>query len=105
MTHVRIRFRPEARAEILEARRWYEAQVRGLGRAFLAEFDAVIELVRVFPRMHRVITEDGEVHRALLRRFPFSLVYETLGDHEIVVLACRHIRQDEVDWSTERREG
>ena len=55
--------------------------------------------------MHRVITEDGEVHRALLRRFPFSLVYETLGDHEIVVLACRHIRQDEVDWSTERREG
>jgi len=105
LTAARIRFRPEARAEIREARRWYEAQVRGLGRVFLGELDAAIELMRVFPQMHPAVTDDGEVRRALLRRFPYTLVYETLGEQEIVVLACRHVRQDEIDWSIQRRDG
>jgi hypothetical protein len=30
-------------------------------------------------------------------------VYETIGDNEIIVLACRHVRQDEVDWTSVRR--
>ena len=32
----RILFRPQARAEIREARSWYEGQVAGLARAFIA---------------------------------------------------------------------
>lgn len=102
---VRIRFRPEARAEIREARSWYEGQVPGLGRAFLGELDAAIELMRVFPQMHPALTEDDQVRRALLRRFPYSLVYETVAPDEIIVLACRHVRQDEVDWTVARRDG
>lgn len=102
---MRIRFRPEARAEIRDARRWYEAQVPGLGRAFLRELDAVFELLRIFPRMHRAVTDDGEVRRALLRRFPYSMVYEVLGDDEIIVLGCRHVRQDELDWTVRRSDG
>lgn len=102
---VRIRFRPEARVEIRDARRWYDGQVRGLGRAFLGELDAAIALIRVYPKMHRVVTEDGLVRRALLRRFPYSLVYETVTEDDVVVLACRHVAQDEVDWALVRRDG
>lgn len=101
---MRVRFRPEARAEIREARRWYESQVRGLGRAILGELDATVEVLAIFPQVHRAVTEEGQVRRALLHRFPYSVVYEIFGD-EIVVLACRHVRQDEIDWTITRRDG
>lgn len=74
----RVRFRPEARSEIKEARRWYEGQVRGLGRAFLSELEAAIDLLSLFPRMHPTVLEDTQVRRVLLRRFPYALVYEIL---------------------------
>ena len=75
----------------------------GLGWAFLSELDAAIDMLCLFPRMHRVLTEDGHVRRALLRRFPYSIVYEIIDD-EIIVLACRHARQDEIDRTVARRE-
>ena len=67
---VRIRFRPEARAEIREARSWYESRAAGLGRVFLGEVDAVIASIQVFPQMFGAVTDDEQVRRALLRRFP-----------------------------------
>jgi Plasmid stabilisation system protein. len=93
-----VRFRPQARSEIREARVWYEQQVRGLGRAFIAEVDATLAFLRLHPQMYAVIDDDGAVRRALLHRFPYSLVYEVGGADEIIVLACRHVRQDEVNW-------
>jgi len=62
-------------------------------------------LVRLFPEMHSAVTTDGDVRRALLRRFPYSVVYEAVGVLEVVILACRHVRQDEIDWGTARRDG
>ena len=41
---------------------------------------------------------------ALLHRFPYSLVYEFMTPGEIVILACRHVRQDEINWSAARRD-
>ena len=99
-----IRFRPQARAEIREARGWYEGQVAGLGRAFIAELDATLAFLRLHPQMYASVSEDGKVRRALLHRFPYSLVYEVIDVDEIVVLACRHVRQDEVDWNLARRD-
>ncbi len=70
----RFSFRPGARAEIRAARRWYEAQVPGLGRAFLAELDATLAFVRQHPAMYEAIESDGALRRALLHRFPYALV-------------------------------
>ena len=100
-----IRFRPQALTEIREARGWYEAQVAGLGRAFIAELDATLAFLRLHPQMYASVSEDGKVRRALLHRFPYSLVYEVIDVDEIVVLACRHVRQDEVDWNLSRRDA
>ena len=50
----RIRFRPQARAEIREARGWYEGQLSGLGRAFIAELDTTLSFVRLHPQMSAV---------------------------------------------------
>jgi len=99
-----VRFRPEARAEIREARGWYESRVSGLGRAFIAEVDTTISFLLLHPQMYSTVSADGQVRRALLHRFPYSLVYELLATHEIIILACRHIRQDEVNWNLVRRD-
>jgi toxin ParE1/3/4 len=100
----RISFRPQARAEIREARSWYEGQVAGLGRAFIAELDATLAFLRLHPQMYMVVSDDGQVRRALLHRFPYSLVYEVTNASEVVVLACRHVRQDEMNWDLVRRD-
>ena len=100
----RISFRPQARAEIREARGWYEGQVAGLGRAFIAELDATLAFMRLHPQMYMAVSEDGQVRRALLHRFPYSLVYELTSPSEVAVLACRHVRQDEMNWNLARRD-
>jgi len=92
----RVSFRPQARAEIREARGWYEAQLPGLGRAFIAELDVTLAFLKLNPQMYALVSDDGDVRRALLHRFPYSLVYEVMNADDIVVLACRHVRQDEI---------
>ena len=62
-----IVLRPEAKADLEEARNWYEAQRPGLGGEFLQQVDAVFLRMeahpRQFPKFH------GESRRVLLRRF------------------------------------
>jgi len=72
---LRIRFRPQARAEIREARAWYERQVAGLGRVFIAEVDTTLSFLQLHPQMYAPVSDDSAVRRALLHRFPYSLVY------------------------------
>lgn len=101
----RLSFRPGARAEIRAARRWYEAQVPGLGRAFLGELDATLAFVLRHPAMYEAVDPAGpagDVRRALLHRFPYALVYEVGPEGDIVVLACFHVRQDAQDWPSRR---
>lgn len=100
----RVSFRPQARAEIREARGWYEGQIPGLGRAFIAEVEATLAFLRLHPQMYAAVSDDGNVRRALLHRFPYSLVYEVMAVDDIVVLACRHVRQDEINWNLARRD-
>lgn len=78
--------------------------MQGLGRAFIAELDATLVFLGLHPQMYSPMSKDGTVRRALLHRFPYSLVYEVIDTDEVVVLACRHVRQDEVNWSLARDE-
>jgi plasmid stabilization system protein ParE len=97
----RFLFRPGAREEIREARRWYEAQAAGLGRRFLADLEAVFERLRTFPAMYPVVertTAGIEVRRAVLARFPYMVTYLVAdAGATIVVLACFHGRRDPAD--------
>ena len=54
--------------------------------------------------MYASVSDDGRVRRALLHRFPYSLVYDVMTEEEIVILACRHVRQDEINWNAARRD-
>lgn len=87
---MRVVFRPEARAELLEAGAWYEARAAGLGLEFARSVDAAVASAMRNPEAAGLIAVG--CRRILLRRFPFSLVYRARAD-ELVVLAVFHHRR------------
>lgn len=92
---MRLKFRPEARLDILEAQAWYEDRARGLGEEFTRSIDAaasgMLRFPHAFPQVH------GEVRKAVLRRFPYSLLFLIDGE-DIVVLGCFHQRRSPRTW-------
>ena len=86
-----IVFRPEARADVIDAYRWYEGKRAGLGEEFLLVLDAALEQIRRGPESHRVVHRN--VRRALTRRFPYGVFY-IAEPERIVVLAVFHGRRD-----------
>jgi plasmid stabilization system protein ParE len=87
----RVSIRPEAKADLVRARDWYEQQCPGLGDAFLA---AIAEgLLRIeagpehFPFYYRGF------RRALTRRFPYKFFFRIEGD-AVIVFRVLHGAQD-----------
>ena len=98
----RLTFRPQARSELREARRYYDRQLAGLGRAFIAEVEATLAYVRMEPLLFATYGDDPVIRRALLHRFPYQVLYEIRPSGDVVVLACRHVRRDEIDVQDRR---
>lgn len=94
MSH-RLIIRPEADAEVYEASHWYEERRKGLGKEFLSAFAAATANLRRNPQLYPIVV--GDARRLLLRRFPYSVIYEIHGD-EVVVLACFHESRDPQEW-------
>jgi plasmid stabilization system protein ParE len=91
----RIALRPEAEAEIAESIDWYEARGKGLGSEFLRAVDAAIANVVRNPAAYPIVL--GEVRRAPVRRFPYSVIY-TADTEELLVIACFHTHRDPKRW-------
>ncbi|MEB2343424.1 MAG: type II toxin-antitoxin system RelE/ParE family toxin [Deltaproteobacteria bacterium] len=82
--------RSRAEADLDEAFGWYEAQVPGLGEAFLRSVTACF--VRIARHAEAYPQVQGQVRRAALRRFPYGVFYVVREDR-IDVLAVYHGRR------------
>ena len=91
-----VAFTPRARAELIDAQDWYENEAPGLGRRFRAAVEAVIEQMSVNSRQFPVIYKD--VRRALLRRFPYALMFVIEADETLTVIPCFHGSRDPEHW-------
>jgi hypothetical protein len=87
----KVIFKAAAQAEIEEAFAAYEAVRRGLGAEFLDEVTRVERHLRANPALYQRI--DGDIRRAVLRRFPYGLFHVVDGD-EVTVLGCFHLHRD-----------
>jgi plasmid stabilization system protein ParE len=85
-----------ARAELIDAQDWYENEAPGLGRRFREAVDAVVERMSDTPRQFPVIYKN--VRRALLRRFPYALMFVIEADETLIVIACFHGSRDPAHW-------
>jgi plasmid stabilization system protein ParE len=69
----RLVFRPEAEHEIAAAAGWYDSRGVGLAPEFLRAVDAVVASVQRNPHQYPEVYRG--MRRALLRRFPYSLIF------------------------------
>ena len=92
---ISYRYLPAAREDLNKAAAFYEASVPGLGDAFLDDVERAIENIRKSPRIGAPIGRT--FRRAVLRRFPFTVVYAE-RDAEIVIVAIAHDRRRPGYW-------
>jgi len=91
----RIRIRPEARADLLDAFQWYQAQREGLGHDFKLCIDEVMSKLCKHPNIYPAVHH--QIRRAFIRRFPFGIFY-LVENETVVVLAVLHARRDPENW-------
>lgn len=86
---VKVRIEPEARDELRAAKRWYDERGLGLGAEFVRAVKATMARIRRVPRSCPSFAGSPDLHRALVERFPYMIVYLV---HEGVmrVLAIAH---------------
>ena len=97
---MRIRFTPEADAELAEARQWYSHQRQDLDLEFMQCIDDALSRIvgnpHLFPLVYRTF------RRAVVRRFPFAVLYE-VTTNEIEVFAIFHSRRNPDEWKSRVR--
>jgi plasmid stabilization system protein ParE len=87
--------RQEAERDLVEAYKWYEEKVPGLGADFLAVIERALESIQENPARFPVIYRN--VHRALMRRFPYGIFYFLEGE-SIIVLGVMHTARNPEKW-------
>ena len=91
-----IAFRPEARAELIDAWTWYEEQRPGLGDELEACVEAAIGSAARSPASHQRVY--ATVRRVLVKRFPYGVYYLVEGE-VLLVLAVAHGRRKPHYWA------
>lgn len=90
-----IIIRSEAELDIQDAFEWYEAQAPGLGSEFIRAIDNCLSGIGrnplAYPSVHK------QARRALIRRFPYAILY-VFEQEFISVVACFHGKRDPKSW-------
>jgi len=69
----RLLVRSAAEADMADAALWYEARAVGLGAEFLRAVDVTLAEIQRMPQRFPVV--HGTCRRALLRRFPYAVLF------------------------------
>lgn len=85
----------EAHQDLAEAYGWYEDRRTGLGEDFLTTVDACFARIKRHPEIYPVAYET--LRRAILRRFPYTIIYEVTPD-AITVYGVLHTARDPEKW-------
>jgi len=86
---------PAAKAEAQEVVRWYTDRNPDKALEFSMELDEAVEQVMESPR--RFSRLDGNIRRALLRSYPYAVIYRETED-EILILAIAHGKRRPGYW-------
>ena len=89
--------RPEAQADISNARDYLEEARPGLGAKFLAQVRQTLERIESMPEMYGVVW--GDVRAARTRKFAY-IVYYVIFNDRVEVLAVLHGARDTSAWQS-----
>lgn len=86
----RMVVRDSAAKDVLEAFFWYHTIRPQLGERFMAALKECYESIEVNPYGYQL--RKGEFRHAMLRRFPYRVVYEIEG-HEVFIYRVVHVKR------------
>ena len=90
-------FHAAARVEHLDHVAFYESRLRGLGREYLDEFEAAVQLIVEGPERFRV-DAPPDIRRYHLSRFPVTIHYRVLKA-SVQIVAVAHKRKRPYYWA------
>src|SRR5688572_6602127 len=78
---------------------WYERQRAGLGSAFIASVQRILDRIASQPDFYPVVS--NSVREALVHGFPYCVYYQEEKRH-ILILAVFHTSRDPAAWQQRR---
>lgn len=90
-----VLFHPEAQAEYDAAIAWYQSRSPRAASRFEAEMDRILGLIEASPKLFP--SYDDHHRFAVLKRFPYSVVYQVQPD-QVFVVAVAHSSRSAGDW-------
>lgn len=96
MTRV-IKFLDAAETEAAEAIDWYEERESGLGTAFRQSLEAVISSIQNNPLAYPIV-RGSKVRRALVERYPSSVIYSIELIERILIISIFHSSRNPIVW-------
>ena len=91
----RVSYHRLARRELNEAALFYDSESPGLGSAFLDEVEHCTRAIVDYPEAGPLII--GTIHRRLIPRFPYALLYSIKPD-KLRVLAVMNLKRRPLYW-------
>jgi plasmid stabilization system protein ParE len=98
---VKVIFHPGASEDYAAAFAWYYSRGTALASDFEREIERGIRLISQNPL--RWPRYDNERRRLIVRKFPYSIIYELHGE-DVVVLAVAHGKRKPDYWRDRARE-
>ncbi len=96
MKPYRLRIHPFAESELKEAENWYNLQKENLGKEFIEEIENKLMQIKRNPNHYAKIRKD--IRKALLKRFPYSIVF-TVTDEWVEVYSFFHHSRNPKIWN------
>jgi plasmid stabilization system protein ParE len=88
---MRIEYHPALAGELAEVRVYYNSKVPGLGDEFVDEFERTALRIAATPECWMTVNRD--LRRALMRRFPYAILFRILRDGAIRITVVKHERR------------
>lgn len=74
---------------------WYEEHQVGLGDRFLESVESCLDLIMQDPERYAVVHQG--YRRALVRRFPFAIFFESI-EETVTIYSVFHCSRDPKEW-------
>ncbi|HEU4710977.1 MAG TPA: type II toxin-antitoxin system RelE/ParE family toxin [Pyrinomonadaceae bacterium] len=94
---MKVVFHPHAYDEMLESSRYLEVKNSGLGLDLLDAIQEAVRRITKFPESGSL--ERANMRKALVRGFPFTLLYEVRQDH-LFIAAVMHQHRKPGYWAS-----
>lgn len=82
--------------EIQEGYSWYEEKSPGLGKDFIEELETSYVAIEKMPETWPLLTK--RIHRYILKRFPYGVLYIIRNEVIIEVIAVMHLKRNPGYW-------